>query len=351
MTRPPPASSAWRRDLFGSPARAALTLGLAALAALVAERVLVWSIARAVFRPDADACRALDQAGACWGVVVEKARAILFGRYPRALQWRPALGSGALFALALISGWPRCWRPWLAVAWAIAVAAFLFLMRGARAVEMEVVGTSLWSGLPLSLLLALLALALALPSGVLLALGRRSDWPLVRALCRTYIELVRGVPLISILFVSAFLLPLLLPGALQPDAFLRVLFGLAGFAAAYLAEVIRGGLQAVPQGQIDAARAQGLDRWQVQRHVVLPLAVRATVPALMNSVIGTIKDSSLVTVVGLTELTGALSLSLGGDPTWRPFYLEGYLFVAALYWIACFTLSRYSRYLERRLAY
>jgi general L-amino acid transport system permease protein len=283
-------------------------------------------------------------------VVVEKARAIVFGRYPRPLQWRPAVGTGALLALTLASGWPRCWRPSLAAAWLIVVAGFLLLMRGAHSLGMDVVDTAHWSGLPLSLLLALLALTLALPAGTLLALGRRSDLPLVRALCRTYIELVRGVPLISILFVSAFLLPLLLPAGLQPDAFLRVVLGLAGFAAAYLAEVIRGGLQAVPRGQIDAARAHGLRGWQIQRHVVLPLAVRATLPALMNSVIGTVKDTSLVTVVGLTELTGALSLALGGDPTWRPFYLEGYLFVAALYWAACFSLSRYSRYLERRLA-
>jgi general L-amino acid transport system permease protein len=169
-----------------------------------------------------------------------------------------------------------------------------------------------------------------------------------RTLCRTYIELVRGVPLISVLFMASFLLPLLLPGW-GGDVLVRVLAGLALFAAAYLAEVVRGGLQSVPAGQADSARALGMSPWQVHAFVVLPQALRAVVPALMNSVIGTLKDSSLVTVVGLYDLTGALSLALGGDPTWRPFYLEGYLFVAALYWTLCFSLSRYSRWIEGRL--
>ncbi|HEX3695779.1 MAG TPA: amino acid ABC transporter permease [Polyangia bacterium] len=343
------AAADWRRDLFGSPWRSVTTLVLAALALTVAARVLPWTIGRAVARPDAEACRALDHAGACWGVVVEKFRAIIFGRYPYAQQWRPATGTAALLVLAAISAWPRCWRRWLAGAWMIALFGFVLLMRGSTVLGWEIVPTSRWSGLPLSLLLSLLALALALPLGVLLALGRRSELPLLRALCRTYIELVRGVPLISVLFMAAFLLPLLVPHGWQPDIFLRVLMGLAGFAAAYLAEVVRGGLQAVPSGQLDSARALGLRRWQVQRFIVLPQALRAVVPSLMNSVIGTVKDSSLVTVVGLYELTGALSLALGGDPIWRPFYLEGYLFISFLYWGACFALSRYSRWLERRL--
>jgi general L-amino acid transport system permease protein len=130
----------------------------------------------------------------------------------------------------------------------------------------------------------------------------------------------------------------------------RVLAGMALFVAAYFAEIIRGGLQAVPREQIDAARALGLTGWQVQRHVVLPQALRMVIPALMNSVIGTLKDTSLVTVVGLFELTGALSLALGGDPLWRPFYLESYLFIALLYWLMCSGLSRYSAWIERRLA-
>jgi general L-amino acid transport system permease protein len=182
-----------------------------------------------------------------------------------------------------------------------------------------------------------------------LALGRRSRWPVARSVCATYIELVRGVPLISVLFMASFMLPLLLPPGLQLDVMLRVLVGITLFTAAYLAEVVRGGLQAVPAGQLLAARALGLGTWQVQRYIVLPQALRATVPALVNSFIGTFKDTSLVAIVSLYELTGGLMLALGGDPTWRPFYLEGYLFIGAVYWVFCFAMSRYSRWIEGRL--
>jgi general L-amino acid transport system permease protein len=150
--------------------------------------------------------------------------------------------------------------------------------------------------------------------------------------------------------MASFLLPLLWPAGWQPDVLIRVLAGLALFVAAYMAEIVRGGLQAVPRGQVDAAVALGFGRWPVQRDIVLPQALRLVVPALTNTVVGTLKDTSLVTVVGLFELTGALGLALGGDPTWRPFYLEGYLFIAGVYWAMCFGLSRYSAWLERRLA-
>lgn len=192
---------------------------------------------------------------------------------------------------------------------------------GGCALGLADVPSNRWGGLPLTIGLAVVGLALAFPLALVLALARRSRWPLVRALSAGTTELVRGVPLICVLFV-----------------------------AAYLAEIIRGGLQAVPSGQVDAAMAMGFSRWQVQRHIVLPQALRMVVPALTNNAVGTLKDTSLVTIVGLFELTGALSLALGGDPVWRPFYLEGYLFIALVYWCMCFGLSRYSAWLERRLA-
>jgi general L-amino acid transport system permease protein len=225
---------------------------------------------------------------------------------------------------------------------------FVALMRGGVA-GLEIVPSSRWGGLPLTLLLSLFSLGVAFPLGVLLALGRRSPWPVVRSVCITYIELIRGVPLISVLFMASFMLPLLLPQGWQLDVLLRVLVGITLFSAAYLAEVVRGGLQAVPVGQLLAARAMGLRAWQVQRYIVLPQALRSVVPALMNTFIGNFKDSSLVVIVSLYELTGALTLALGGDPTWRPFYLEGYLFIAFVYWAFCFAMSRYSRWIEGRL--
>lgn len=341
------AGAGWRRDLFGGPLRALTTLALAAALLWLLAALYDWGVARAVFRADAQACRTLDHAGACWGVIHEKLRPLLFGRYPYEAQWRPALASALVLALLAVSGWPRCWRWWLLPLWLGALALFVGLMGGGW-LGLDAVPTTRWGGLPLTLGLSVASLALAFVPAVLLALGRRSNWPVVRVLCATWIELLRGVPLISVLFMASFLLPLLLPGW-RPDVLVRVLAGIAVFAAAYLAEIVRGGLQAVPRGQIDAAMALGMGRWQVQRDIVLPQALRMVVPSLMNSVIGTLKDSSLVTVVGLYELTGALSLALGGDPVWRPFYLEAYLFIAAVYWGLCFSLSRYSLWVEQRL--
>ena len=336
----------WRAELFGTPLRLSISLLLGAALAWALWHAADWALLRAVFRPDADACRAA--LGACWGVVAEKWRPMLFGRYPYAEQWRPAVAVVLLAAVTLASAWPRCWRWWLAPLWGAVLSVFVLLMRGG-AFGLPTVSTSQWGGLPLTIALAVVGLALAFPLALVLALGRRSRWPAVRGLTAAYVELVRGVPLISVLFMASYLLPLLWPAGWKPDVLLRVLAGLALFVAAYLAEIIRGGLQAVPRGQTDAAMALGFSRWAVQRDVVLPQALRLVVPALTNNVVGTLKDTSLVTVVGLFELTGALGLALGGDPTWRPFYLEGYLFIALVYWVLCFGLSRYSAWLERRL--
>ena len=337
----------WRAELFGSPTRALVSLALAALLAWALWHATDWALLRAVFRPDADACRAATH-GACWGVVAEKWRPMLFGRYPYLEQWRPAVAVALLSAVTLASAWPRCWRWWLAPLWAVALTLCIVLMRGGVA-GLSFVPTGQWGGLPLTIALAVLGLALAFPLALVLALARRSSWPLARGLAAGYVELVRGVPLISVLFMASYLVPLLWPAGYRPDVLVRVLAGLALFVAAYLAEIIRGGLQAVPRGQVEAAMALGFSRWAVQRDIVLPQALRMVVPALTNNVVGTLKDTSLVTVVGLFELTGALGLALGGDPVWRPFYLEGYLFIALVYWCLCFGLSRYSLWLERRL--
>jgi general L-amino acid transport system permease protein len=165
-----------------------------------------------------------------------------------------------------------------------------------------------------------------------------------------YIELVRGVPLISVLFMASFLFPLFLPVGQSPDVLLRVLAGISLFAAAYLAETVRGGLQAIPRGQIEAAQSIGLGWWPMQRKVVLPQALAMVVPGIMNSFISIFKDTSLVTIVSLYELTGALGLALNSDADWRPFMLEGYLFIAAIYFAFCLAMSRYSLWVERRLA-
>ena len=340
-------TSGWRGELFGSPLRAGATLLLFALLGWAGVHAVDWALLQAVFRPDAEACRAARH-GACWGVIAEKWRPLLFGRYPFEDQWRPAIAVTLLSATTLLSAWPRSWRWWLLPLWAVTLCACVLLMRGG-VFGWTLVPTSRWGGLPLTIGLAVVGLALAFPLALLLALGRRSRWPLARSVTAGDIELVRGVPLISVLFMASYLLPLLWPSGWKPDVLIRVLAGLSLFVAAYLAEIIRGGLQAVPRGQTEVAMALGFGRWPVQRDIILPQALRLVVPALTNNVIGTLKDTSLVTVVGLFELTGALSLALGGDPVWRPFYLEGYLFIALVYWVMCFGLSRYSAWLERRL--
>jgi general L-amino acid transport system permease protein len=197
------------------------------------------------------------------------------------------------------------------------------------------------------MMLATVSLVISFPLAVLVALGRQSNLPAIRTLCVLYVELIRGVPLISVLFMASFILPLFMPGG-RMDVLLRVLIGMTLFSAAYLAEVIRGGLQAIPKGQIEAAQSIGLGYWQMQRKIVLPQALRMVVPAIVNTFIGAFKDTSLVTIVSLYDLTGAVQLALG-DADWRKFFLEGQLFAAAIYFVACFAMSRYSRWLEGHL--
>jgi general L-amino acid transport system permease protein len=334
------------RPLFAGWGNTLVTLAVIAAAATLLPGVFEWAVLRADWRPDAEACRALAGTGACWGVISEKLPLIIFGRYPFAEHWRAALACAVLiFALGLAgSGWLRP-RPAIA-GLSGALLVFLALMNG-RLLGLMPVDSALWGGLPLTLLLTVGGIAGALPLGILLALGRRSPLPLLRTLCAVYIELVRGVPLISVLFVAAFVFPLLLPPGAGGSMLWRVLLAIVCFAAAYLAEVVRGGLQAIPAGQGEAAAALGFSRWQCQRYVILPQALRAALPALINSFIGLFKDVSLVTVVSLYELTGALTLALSGDAQWRAFYLEGYLFIGLLYWLGCFALSTFGRRLER----
>lgn len=352
--RKPPARKAgtiaWlRRELFSSWGNALTTLLIVALALHWLPALLDWAVFKAVFvagNTGSEACRTPEHSGACWAMIGEKYRVILFGRYPYAEQWRPLSSMLALVALLVVSARTTRHGRRLLLAWGLTLGG-VFTLMGGGVLGLTPVETARWGGLPLTLLLTLGGIAGAFPLAIFLALGRHSNLPVIRNLCVIYIELVRGIPLVSVLFLAAFLFPLFLPQAWQIDMLLRVFAGLTLFAAAYLAEVLRGGLQAIPRGQHEAAAALGLSYWQTQSRIVLPQAVRATLPALMNNCIGIFKESSLVTVVGLYELTGALSLALSGDPDWRAFYLEGYLFIAAIYWCGCFALSRYSRRLER----
>lgn len=324
-----------------------LTLVTLALLLWTVPPLLGWGVFHAVPTADNAACRAAVGVGACWGVVAEKGRLILFGRYPYEEQWRPLLASALLVGLLAGSCLRAFWKPWLVLAWVGTVAVFFVLMKGG-VFGLSVVETARWGGLPLTLLLSAVSLVIAFPLAVLVALGRTSHLPAIRTLCVLYVELIRGVPLISVLFMASFILPLFMPHGGTIDVLARVLIGMTLFTAAYLAEVVRGGLQSLPKGQIEAAQSIGLTYWQTQRKIVLPQALRTVVPAIVNTFIGAFKDTSLVTIVSLYDLTGAVQLALG-DADWRKFFLEGQLFVAAIYFVACFAMSRYSRWLEGHL--
>jgi general L-amino acid transport system permease protein len=210
------------------------------------------------------------------------------------------------------------------------------------------VETSLWGGLPLTLILSVFGVAVAFPLSILLALGRRSEMPVVRAFSVAYIELIRGVPLISLLFMASFMLPLFLPSGVNLNALLRAQIAIILFTAAYLAEVIRGGLQAIPAGQYEAARALGLGYWRMTGNIILPQAIRLVIPPIVNTFIGMFKDTSLVAIVSLTDLLLATRQAIS-DPEWRAYFVEGYVFIAVIYFCFCFFMSRYSLYLEREL--
>jgi general L-amino acid transport system permease protein len=321
-------------------------LAIGAVLLLILPRFLNWALFNAVWAKDFDACHAAT--GACWGVVAEKFRIIIFGRYPFDEQWRPLIATAALLGLVVASCMRAFWKPWLAVLW-VAVLAFFFTLMYGNVMGLSKVETDRWGGLPLTILLASLSMTMAFPIALVVALGRKSTLPAIRSVCTIYVELIRGVPLISVLFMASFMFPLLMPQGFSIDVLVRVLAGITLFAAAYMAEVIRGGLQAIPKGQVEAAATLGLSYWQTQRKIVLPQALAMVVPGIMNNFISTFKDTSLVTIVSLYELTGAMSLALNSDANWRPFKIEGYLFIALIYFGFCFSMSRYSQWIEKQV--
>jgi general L-amino acid transport system permease protein len=344
------AAIAWlRANLFSSVPSAIATLALAWLAFKLLPPFVDWAFLDAVWRAaDSQACRQAKGAGACWAFIAEKHRFIFFGTYPYEQHWRPASVIALLLALYALSAWRRAWHSWLALVWAGGLTAIGVLMWGG-VFGLSYVENERWGGLALTLLLATFGLAFAFPLSILLALGRRSQLPLVRAFCIGYIELVRGVPLISLLFMASVMLPLFLPAGVTIDKLLRAQIAMILFAAAYLAEVVRGGLQAVPREQYEQADALGLGYWQKTGLVILPQALRVAIPPLVNTFIGFLKDTSLVVIIGLFDLLTAVKVALQ-EPAWTGFGVEAYLFASLVYFVFCYAMSRYSQGLERDLA-
>jgi general L-amino acid transport system permease protein len=347
VERPPTASAGaigWlRANLFNNVLNTLLTLAAVYLLAVTIPPVVRWAFIDAIWH--ADTGRDCHGAGACWAFIAEKGRFILFGRFPYEEHWRPLFVVVIFLALILASCDRRLWGLRLAILWLTGLTAVGVLMWGG-VLGMSYVETSVWNGLPLTLILAVVGMVFAFPLAILLALGRRSELPAVRAICVGYIELVRGVPLITVLFMASVMLPLFLPTGMTIDKLLRAQVAFILFAAAYLAEIVRGGLQAIPRGQYEAADSIGLSYWQRTRLIILPQALALVIPPLVNSFIGAFKNTSLVIIIGLFDLLGTTNAALS-DANWRGFYLEAYVFTAAIYWTFCFFMSRYSQMLER----
>jgi general L-amino acid transport system permease protein len=359
--RPPTGSSGplgWARaNLFGSWWSTAITLLLGYIILRIAVSFFAWAVLNAVWTvpynaqgvANTAACQNAKGVGACWAIIGDKYRLILLGRYPYDQQWRPAICVLLFVALYVVSAMRRFWRKELALIWIGTLVVVGVLMWGG-VLGMPLVTEDQWGGLPITLLLATLGLTCAFPLSVLVALGRRStNLPAVKMLCVVYVELIRGVPLVAVLFMANVMFPLFMPNGVNIDKLLRTEVAIILFTGAYLAEVVRGGLQALPKGQAEAADALGLGYWKKTGLIILPQALRLVIPPLVNTFIGSFKDTSLVLIIGLFDLLtmGTVALS---DPPWQSFSTEVYLMLAVIYFAFCFAMSRYSRGLERELA-
>lgn len=354
--RPPPPGTAgpigWlRENLFASAGNSLLTVILGLGLGWLAWSILDWALLRAVWTGADRAACAVADAGACWPFVWEKFPQWLFGFYPIAERWRPVLafliGAAALAPMLMPSMPGKRLN-----------AAFLLLVCPVIAFELLAGGlfglapveTASWGGLMVTLVVAVTGIVLSLPLGILLALGRRSDLPVVRSAAIAFIELWRGVPLVTVLFMASVMLPLVLPGGVTPDKLLRAIAGLSLFASAYMAEAVRGGLQAVATGQTEAGLALGLSRAQVTRKIVLPQALRIAIPNIVGIFIGLFKDTTLVLVVSIYDFLGIINAGLQ-DAKWAAPQTAntGYFVAALVYFAFCFAMSRYALFTERRL--
>jgi len=358
---PPPAARAgalgWlRTNLFSSPANIVLTLVCVLFIVWAVPPLLRFFLIDAVWSgTDPDACLASPgqpQPGACWAFVRVWYSYFVYGFYPIGQRWRVdlfflALAFGVVWLLRLSA--PR--RDIGALYFFVVLPVLSFvLLHGAPWIGLRVVPTALWGGILVTVVVATIGMVASLPLGILLALARRSEMPVVKLFAVIFIEFVRGVPLITVLFMASVMLPLFVPEHLAPDKLVRALIGVALFASAYMAEVVRGGLIAVPRGQYEAARALGLSYWRMTGLVILPQALRVTLPNIVNTFIGLFKDTTLVFIVGIFDFLRTIEAARA-DPKWAAptTTVTGYVFAALFYFVCCYGMSRYARNVEARL--
>jgi general L-amino acid transport system permease protein len=337
-----------RRNLFNSVLNSILTIVVLVLAALILPPLFRWAVTHATISGLSRAACTGD--GACWTFIRVRFPRFIYGNYPSDQYWRVDLAAVLLVAFCIPALREEMRHRWLWVLLLLIVfptIAGVLLWGGIFG--LPYVDTSLWGGLMLDVVVSFVAVAGSLPLGIVLALGRRSQLPVIRSLSVCYIEVWRGVPLLTVLFMSAVVVPLFLPEGVSVDRLLRAMAALVLFNAAYMAEVVRGGLQGVDPGQEEAAHSLGLRWWQVQAFIVLPQALRIVVPGIINTVVDLFKDTTLVTIIGLFDLLGAVEQALK-DPAWLGFATEGYVFSALVFFVCCFAMSAYGRSMERRLA-
>ncbi len=334
-----------RKNLFSTWFNSVLTIVCILLLLKIIPPFIEWAFLDSYWFSSGDACREAD--GACWSIITQNIRFLIFGFFPPDQQWRPFLFMVILIGLLLVSRNRNYWKKTLAYAWVIGLFVMGVLMKGGI-FGLEEVESTQWSGLPLTLILSVFGMVAAYPLGVVLALGRRSRMKAIKTLCIIYIEMIRGVPLISLLFMSSILFPLFFPEGITLNKIFRAQVAIIMFTAAYIAEVVRGGLQAIPRGQYEAAESLGLNYYQKMRLIILPQALKIVIPPTVGILISAFKDTSLVVIIALYDLLKTTQ-SVLSNPTWMGFSVEAYIFLAVIYFICCYGMSNYSRRLEREL--
>ena len=337
---------AWiRHNLLSSPFNIAFTILGIAILYMIIPPFIHWAFIDATFIGHSKSDCTGD--GACWVFIKEKLNMFMFGFYPQNELYRPKIVIASLFALLAFLKFFKG-KSIIKISLIVIYPIFAFIMLHGGYFGMPIIETQKWGGLLLTLVIATVGIVLSFPIGILLALGRQSKLPIIKSLSIFYIEFVRGVPLITVLFMASVVLPLFFPEGVNFDKLARALIGITLFEAAYVAENIRSGFQAIPKGQYEAADSLGLTYWQKMALVILPQAIRITIPNLVGTFISLFKDTSLVMIIGLFDLLAMVTVT-ANDRDWLGMDTEGYVFVAFVFWIFTFSMSRYSKYLEKKL--
>ncbi len=333
-----------RENLFSSPLNTILTIIIATVLWFSVIPFIQWAFIDSCWLPDSN-CKETN--GACWSIISSNYKVILFGFYPQNILWRPITAIIMLVSLLVVSRNRNWWNAYLGYFWLAGLIIMGVLLKGGI-FGLESVDIEQWGGIILTLLLSVFGLTAAYPLGIFLALGRQSKMPVIKTFCVFYIELIRGVPLISLLFMSSVVFPLFLPEGVSINGILRAQVAIIMFTAAYIAEVVRGGLQGMNKGQFEAADSLGLDYIQTMRLIILPQALKIVIPPSVSVLISAFKDTSLVVIIGLYDLLKTTQSTLS-DPKWMGFSAEAYIFIALIYFVCCFFMSNYSRKLEKEL--